>query len=468
MADLFSILKQSGNSLSAHSTALATAGHNVANANTPGFARQIANLAANPALTAFGLAGVGTGVSLQSITQARDQFVERQMPNALAAQARSESESAALGAVTALDPELEGGLTSSLAAFYSSLRTLAQNPGDTALRQGVIGNSRSLARSFNQAVASLEDARTGLDSKLSGDLNEINAAASSLADLNRRIVMAKTTGGQPNDLLDQRQVAIDTLARLTGATPYVNDAGDVSMALPGGVALVTDAGAGRLSAVPDSANGGHLALRLTRADGSGPVNLDVSSVGGELGGILSARDGAMLTAVNALDTFAFDLATAVNTVHQAGYAADGTTGRTLFTVPLTAAGAASQMTVNATVAADPRLFAAATTLPAASGDNRNVLALIATEQQALAGGNNPFGSFQQIVAGFGNSTAQARALADHDRAMAVHLSTLRDATAGVSLDEEMINLTKAQKAYEAVAKVIATADQMLDTLMNLR
>jgi flagellar hook-associated protein 1 FlgK len=467
MADLFALLVQSGSSLSAHSAALATAGHNIANANTPGYARQIASLVANPALVEFGAAGIGTGVSVQLITQARDQFIERQMPNAIGAQARSQGESAALQSVSALDPDAEGGLTSALGAFYSSLRTLSQNPGDLALRQGVIGSSQALARSFNLTVRSIEDTRTGLDAGIEGDLNDINAAALSLNDLNRQIQIASAAGGQANDLLDKRQLAIDTLARLTGATPYTNARGDVSMALPGGTALVTDGGAGQLSAAPDPTNGGHVLLRLTRADGTGPVDLG-SGVGGEVGGMIAARDGALKTAIAGLDSFAFDLATATNAIHQAGFAMDGTTGRPLFTIPVAAAGAASQIAVNAAVVADARLLAGATTLPAASGDNRNFLALLNTERQALAGGSDPIASLQQIVTGFGNSSARAQALAEHDGAMATHLTQLRDATSGVSLDEEMINLTKAQKAYEALAKVIATSNAMLDTLMSLK
>jgi flagellar hook-associated protein 1 FlgK len=468
MSDLFSLLVQSGASLGVQSAVIATAGQNVANANTPGYSRQIANLAANPALLSSGAAAVGTGVSLQSITQARDQFVERQIPTALASQAYSQSENTALQSISALDPDLAGGLPSTLGAFYSSLRTLAQNPGDPALRQAAIGSSQGLARSFNQTVSSIEDARTGIDARIAGDVADINATATQLSALNKRIQIAKSSASTPNDLMDQRQAAIDKLAQLTGGTSYTNGAGDISISLPGGIALVTDSGAAQVSAVPDPANGGHLKLSYMRADGSGPVVLPMSSMGGEVGGFVAARDGAMKTAVTSLDQFAFNLGTSVNAIHAANYAMDGTTGRPLFTIPATSSGAASQIAVNATVAADPRLLAAAAALPAVSGDNRGILAMISTETQALASGSDPVSSLQQIVTSFGSSTAQAKVLADHDGALAAHLKQLRDSTSGVSIDEEMINLTKAQKVYEAMAKVISTTNAMLDTLMSLK
>lgn len=468
MADIFSLLIQSGSSLSAQSAALATAGHNIANANTPGYSRQIANFAANPAIAAMGSIAVGTGVSLQSVTQARNLFVERQIPTALGAQGYSGSLNAALQSVTALDTDLQGGMTSALGAFYSSLRTLSQNPGDLALRQGVIGSSQALARSFNATVGAIDQARTGLDSEIVGDLAQINGVARSLADLNKQIEAVTSGEGQANDLKDQRQIAVDTLARMTGGTPYANGAGDVSVALPGGTALVIDGAAGQFSAVADPANGGHLKVRFTRADGSGPVDMPNAGFGGELGGRFAARDGAMKTAISSLDTFAFDLATSVNTIHSAGYAMDGSTLRPLFTIPVAAPGAAAQIAVNGVVAADPRLLAAATTLPAASGDNRNILAMVGTESQMLAGGADPVATLQQLVTAYGSSTSQAQAVSEHDAALSTHLSKLRDSETGVSIDEEMINLTKAQKSYEALAKVISTANQMLDTLMSLK
>src|SRR5438128_9254884 len=112
MADLLSILSQSSTSLAAHRTAAATASQNIANVNTPGYSRQTANLEAlTPAeLVANGF--IGRGVGVQSITQARDAFLERQIPNAIASKGWTSTESNALDAVSALDPSAAGGLGS--------------------------------------------------------------------------------------------------------------------------------------------------------------------------------------------------------------------------------------------------------------------------------------------------------------------------------------------------------------------
>jgi flagellar hook-associated protein 1 FlgK len=462
MADLLSILSSSSTSLSAQGGLLATASHNIDNANTPGYARQIAALeAVTPAEQVNG-AYIGRGSALTTVTQARDRFLEAQIPKALGDAAYSTAQSDALQAFHGLDLTDSGGLDSAISGFYSSLRALAQNPGDSGLRTSFLGAAQTLARSFNSTAGELESARSGLDAQASGLAGEITTEAQAVADLNVQIRQASASGAAPNDLLDLRQQHLDNLAELAGATTVATSQGDVNVTLPGGLALVSGGSAGSLSTTPDAS--GHVTIRIT-PPGGGPISLASSTLGGTLGGTLAARDGALKTAGDQLDQFAFDLASALNTVHQAGYGTDGSHDLDLFTVGASAGGAASQLAVAIT---DPAQLAMAGA-GGGSGDATNADLLIQTEMQGLgAGGKDVPSTLSAIVSQFGSATASAKAFADQDGAIKDNLTSLRESYSGVSIDEEMITMQQAQRGYEAISKVIQTADQMLETLLNLR
>jgi flagellar hook-associated protein 1 FlgK len=465
MSDLLQILSAGTASLAAQRAAVATASHNIQNANTPGYARQRAVIEATLPAERVGGAWVGQGARLQTIQQARDRFIEAQLPGYLGNAARSQVAASALEAVSALDPEGPGNLGDALGGFYASLRALAQNAGDAGTRQAALGAARTLALAFNRTRAGLEDARTGLDARLAGSLDEVNGLAASVARLNGEIRAARAGGAEPNDLLDARQKAVDQLATLTGAAPVATSDGDVSLFLPGGTALVTSMSAATLSAVGDAANAGHLALRIAQPGGAPRA---LAAVGGELGGLLDARDGALEDAVSGVDALAFGLAGTVNAAHRAGYGLDGATGRDLLDAGPSADGAAARLSVAAAILQDPARLAAsssATTLP---GDGGNALALVETERQAASGGLDPFAALARVTSAFGASAQRLAAAASQDAALKDHLVTMREATSGVSIDEELIEMQKAQRAFEAISKVIQVSNEMFDTLLQLK
>ncbi len=470
MSDLLAILSQGAASLAAQRAAAATASHNLQNANTPCYARQRAVVQTTLPADAVGHAWIGRGATLQTVTQARDRFLEAQIPAQLGQSARSGATSTTLGAVSALDPGAAGGLQSALSGFYASLRAAAQNPSDLGLRQQAITATRTLALTFQSTRAGLEDARSGIDATVAGGIGEVNGLARQVADLNGQIRTARIVGGaEPNDLLDARQKAVDRLAELTGVAPVSTSEGDVSLFLPGGSALVSGLQASTLSTQADVANDGHLSLLLAGPNGAKQA---FTGIGGELGGALDARDGALRTAVTQLDTLAWDLSASVNAVHQAGFGLDGTTGDPLLAPGATLSGAAARLQVNAALLADPRRLAAATTATgpasAAPGDATNLQALVATERAALSNGLDVTAGLARITSDFGAAASAATALADHDLGMKDNLVALRESYSGVSIDEEMIELQKAQKAFEAISKVIQTSSEMFDTLLALK
>jgi flagellar hook-associated protein 1 FlgK len=462
MADLLSVLMNAGSSLSAARGLAATASNNLENVNTPGYSRQTAVVQSVIPSDRLGGAVIGNGSMLATVTQSRDRFVEAQMPLALGSAASSLAQTNTLQGVTALDPSSTDGVAASLGNFYSALRALQQNPSDPALRQGALASAQSLARSFNQASSQLESARDGVDSQLQGSLPRVNQLAQQVASLNTQIQQQAALGGTPNELLDARQQAEDQLVALTGATPVPDDKGNLNLTFPDGTALVSGGSAAKLSAIADASNGGHLALRITHTDGTGPASVQVTS--GTLGGLLTARDGALKSAEGSLDQLAAGAGDSINTAHAAGFAQDGSTGRALFT----GTASASTISLNAAIAADPTLFAAAGNATATSGDAGALQQMIATETQASVSGSTPEGASAQLTSAFGVAQQSAQALSDHDATISSQLTTMRASTSGVSVDEETINLTQAQQGYAAIARVITAANACFDALFAVQ
>src|SRR4051812_5538404 len=198
MPDLFSLLSQAGQTLSAHRAAAATASNNLQNANTPGYARQRAELAAILPAEFAGAGYLGRGVELQTVSQSRDRFIEQQMPLAFGTQARSSAESDSLRTISVLDPDAPLGVPTALSNFYSSLRALSQNAGDPSLRQAVVTASQQLALTFNNTAKGIESARTGIDASVSGVVQEVNRASELVARMNVQITIARAQKAEPN------------------------------------------------------------------------------------------------------------------------------------------------------------------------------------------------------------------------------------------------------------------------------
>ena len=470
MSSLLALLSNSAVALDAQQGVAAVANNNLSNVDTPGYSRQTANLQA-ASMNVLGGAVLGGGASIGSITQTRDRFVEAQLPGAFGASSFSQAESGSLSSVDALDTNQSGGITDSLSQFWAALQSLSQDAGNQSLRTAAVSSASQVASSFNQTYSALNEAQTGLDTQVQNSLSNVNSLAQQMAALNKQIRVATGAGQQPNALLDQRQQLQDQLEQLTGAVPVTDAQGDVSLVLPQGDALVSTDAAATLSAQPDASNGGHVSLYIVRTDGTGPAALTSgqsdSAIGGQLGGWLQARDGALGSAMSSLNTLATDFAKAVNAAHSSSYGLDGSTGNDLFPFPGTGP-AAEQLGVNCAIVSDTDLLATKGSSSAGAGDASGLATLIDVQSSALASGQTPSNAMATITAQFGSAAQNASNQSTQDQTTLGQLTNLRSSASGVSSDEELVNMQKAQAAYQAISKVITTTQTMLDALMAIQ
>ncbi len=467
--DLISLLSNTGNGLVALQAKASTIGNNIANASTPGYARQSANLIeAIPSPLAGNRGFIGGGVLLGSVTQTRSQFIEAQLPSAFSHSSASSARSDALGSISTFDNGSESDLTGALGAFYSNLSALAQNPGDPSLRQSAVQAANWLVTTFNRTSSSIELARTGIDASLRDTIQQVNASAQQVADLNRRIASMAAGGAQPTDLLDQRHNLMDQMAQLIGTTQVPDAYGNISLVLPGGVTLVSAGIAATLSLEGDNTNKGHLNVVTTPSAGQAPVVLNQAEMGGQVAGLLSARDFDLGPTSRDLDTLAYDFARALNAQNRAGFDLNGNAGGDLFVVGATSEDAAATIALNPDLLRDSSLLAAAASADTVPGDASNLQLMVASQHMTLSSGLDVQKGMAKIVSDFGVAALDAKNAASFDQSALQSLENARNSVSGVSIDEEMVNLMQVQHSFTALSKVVEAGNNLLDILMNMK
>ncbi len=446
--------------LQAQRQAMEVAGQNVANANTPGYSRQRVELSAKPTFWTPTLEGsppgtqMGIGVDVQTIRRIGMGLLARQLRNETATLRYWEAYRDGVTRIEGTFQALAGSsLGDALDAFWAAWRDLAAAPQEMAMRLAVVERGQQVAVQLNQLYDRLEALQGSLNDQVANLVEEINAKATEVADLNRQIRIALAMGQQPNELLDRRDLLVRELVETTGASVVDNGDGTVTLSL-GTRALVDGTDANELTAV-DPGTG--LYVVRWAAD-----NSDADVEGGKLRGLLDVRDTLIPDQLTALDELAVALRDGINAVHSAGYGLDGTTGLAFFQ-----GAGASDLAVNSTLVNDPRQVAAAS-ISNAPGDGSNALALAGVaDERLLAGATTTIGEFyRELVTRLGLQVEEAEDQVNGQEAVVTFLENQGQAIAGVSLDEEAVHLIEAQRAYQAAARVITSVDQMLDRLIN--
>jgi flagellar hook-associated protein 1 FlgK len=458
MGTITSLMDIAQQALMANQEALNVTSNNVANQNTAGYTRQVVNFQAVDAVTLSGGTS-GSGVTATAASQ-RDRVLEQRVQQ----QTQTQSQSAALesalqqvqntfGLSSTTSSASSTVLGTSIDSFFSSLTSLTSNPSDTATRQSVLTATDTLAAAFNSASNQLSQVSTSLNQQVADDVGQVNSLTKTIASLNAQIASIRPNA-DAGSLEDQRQQDIAQLSQLVGLDQISTENNGITLTTSNGAVLVS--------------GGQSFALSTTQVGGvthilAGGQDVTSNLTGGDLGGVLQARDQKLPAYQSALDSLAFAVGTQVNQQNELGTDGNGNPGAALFSLPPVPAGAAALIQV---ATADPNAVAAAA-IGEGSAGNTNASALADLSSANIVGGQTTSAFLASFLGQIGSDTAAATTDNSAQQATLTQLTTQRDSLSGVALDEEAANLTQYQRAYQAAAQVFNIGNSIMASALNL-
>ncbi|HXD05496.1 MAG TPA: flagellar hook-associated protein FlgK [Burkholderiaceae bacterium] len=307
MSGLFSI---GTSAMFASYASLQTTGQNISNANTPGYSRQETQLeTAGGQFTGAGF--FGKGVRVVTVTRSSNDFLTKA---ANAAQATASLDSAHYDQLQLLEkvlPTGDAGVGAAASSFVNAFTDVVNSPQDASARQVVLARAGDLATRIRMAGEQLDSLQAGVTQDVKTSVASVNQLAQRIAQLNQQIAQTKGTGHEPNDLLDQRDLAVNELSKLVQVTTLPADDGTLGVFVGGGQCLVLSNQARQLAAIPDEFDPAKVQIALVEAGNTRPLSASAIS-GGSIAGLLKFQDEDLGHARNLLGQMAVAFAGRVN------------------------------------------------------------------------------------------------------------------------------------------------------------
>ena len=314
--------------LGAIQQALATAGHNIANVNTEGYSKQVADFSTLPAQR-MGNSFQGSGVEVGDIRRSYDSFVVGELRTRSSKLGQTTAYESLASGLDSLVGNSDNGLSLALEDFFNSIQGVASDPSSLSARQILLSDAEILTDRFGQLNASLLGFERDTNNRITSAVGEINGLTNNLAELNSNIVLALGTGASPNDLLDQRDTLLMQLSEKVGIISLEQTDGAINVFVGKGQPLVVGGTSQPLEVVNSSLYPGRLDVGVARPGGFTELITNQIS-GGELQGVIDFRTRVLDPALSELGRVALGMTELVNAQHNLGVDLNGQLGGDFF------------------------------------------------------------------------------------------------------------------------------------------
>ncbi|SEF63327.1 flagellar hook-associated protein 1 FlgK [Bryocella elongata] len=449
---LTSSLNVATGSLMAADGALQIVNNNIANANTPGYTRQTAQMEEGPTSVVDGQT-LGGGVNFDGYQSVRDELLQSQVEQQTQAQSSADAQSTSLTQIEQVFTTSTSDIGTEMSGLFSSISSLSTAPTNSSDRQAVLSAAQNLATSFNTASQQLTSIQGGLNTQVTQDVSQINQLTQQIAALNPQIEAENNHGQDAGTLQDQQDQLVLQLSKLANVSSTKSSNGTTLTI--GNAVVVSGAKSYALSA--STGTGGNAVIK----DSNGT---DVTSTitGGDLGGTLTMQQATIPAVLGQLDSLANEVGQAFNAAQAEGTDQNGNTGTAMFSLPSTVSGSAAGISLALTSTTQ---IAASST--GASGSNGNLANFTAIQTNALASGSTPGNTYANLVYQVGQLSANATTASSAAQSSLLSLNTQLSSVSGVSIDQETTSLMQYQQQYEAAARVVSTIQSLFQVTISM-
>ncbi len=428
--------------LKAYSRALSTIGDNIANAQTPGYARRrlemMEAVGGGNSIFYRGNTNPG-GVDIRGVDRSVDGWLIEDSRITSGGAERSATKLSWLSKTEDALSDETNGIKTALTKLYTTADQLTADPSNRTLRAQFLQAVDDVASGFRTAAGQLDKMGEGIEGAAASTVDQFNADLNALEQINVGLRKARPGSTNEASLLDERDRLLDKLSSQAGVSATFDDKGAVTLRAAGSGDLLVGGGVVNPISVTAAPDG-----RLSYSVGGSPLTISTGSLAGLAEGANHVADQRA-----ALDTMATDFANQLNAAHQAGIDANGNPGQPLFTGTSAATLTAAPLSPDQVAAAN------------GSGSNGNMLAL-----GAMRGANDPEARWSGHLATQAQSVASARAQDAAAATRADASAAARDGVSQVDLDTEAAELLRFQQAYSAAARTIQVARETMQTLLS--
>jgi flagellar hook-associated protein 1 FlgK len=455
MSGLFGTLSVALTGLSVSQQEMETTSNNVANANTPGYTREVDDTTPGDPVE-VGSLSIGTGVVLQKIESLRDPMLQIQINQATQQNSSLNTALTQLQQIQTQFASSTSGIGADISNFFNSLQQLSPDPTNLTLRQSVLTAADTLATDFNTTANNLQAQRDNIDQNVVQSVSQVNSLTSQLANVDQQIGDLESVNQNPGTLVDTQNSLIQQLSGLIDVQ-VIPTGQSITVATANGTTLVS----GSQSFALTTQLGSDCVQHIMQGD----TDITNSLTGGSLAGLIQVRDQEIPSIETSLDQLAAGLANDLNAANAQGFDLNGDAGGNIFVPPpANGVGAAATLTVSMT---NPTLLAASS--DGTAGSNGNLANLSAVGDSALSSqqAQTPIDFYANLVSQVGSATANTSADASSSGLILQQLQDQNGSVSGVSLNEEAANLIQFQSAYQASARVVSTINLLLLDAVNL-